>query len=134
MRGCILSPILVLLLAANGYAIWQIQLMRGEIDGLRDELVRQRGEARISMVDYARDAAEAIGRGEIARAQTDLKRLGEMAQETKQMADGRRRQLAAQIDAARQAVSKGGEDARRKVEELARLLSHERPKDDPSER
>jgi signal transduction histidine kinase len=134
MKGCLLSPILVLLLAANGYAIWQIQLMRGEIAGLREELASQRGEARLSMLDYARDAAEAIGRGEIARARADLERLSEMAQETKQMADQQRRQLAAQIEAARQAVSRGGEDARRKADDLVRLLSHERPKDDPSAR
>ncbi len=130
MRGCILSPILLLLLAANGYAIWQVHLMRGEIAGLREELARQRGEVRMTMADYARDAAEAIGRGEIARAQADLKRLGEMAQQTRQMAEERKRQLVAQVQAAQQAVAQGSESARRKVDEIARFLSRERPKDD----
>jgi multidrug resistance efflux pump len=123
MRGCILPPILILLLAANGYAIWQIHLMRGEIAGLRGELARQRGEVQMSMMDYARDAAEAIGRGEIARAQADLERIGEMAQETRQMADERRRQLVAQIQAAQEAVSRGGEAAREKIERLVQFLT-----------
>jgi hypothetical protein len=125
MRGCLLPPILVLLLAANGYAIWQIHLMRGEIAGLRAELRTQTAEAQMSMTDYARDAAEAVGRGEIARAQEDLRRIGEMAQETKRMAEERKRQLADRVEAARQALSRGREDARRKVEEVARFLSHD---------
>lgn len=125
MRGCLLPPILVLLLAANGYTIWQIHLMRGEIAGLRAELRTQTAETQMSMTDYARDAAEAVGRGEIARAQEDLRRIGEMAQETKRMADERKRQLADRVEAARQALSRGREDARRKVEEVARFLSHD---------
>jgi len=125
MRGCLLPPILVLLLAANGYAIWQIHLMRGEIAGLRAELRTQTAETQMSMTDYARDAAEAVGRGEIARAQEDLRRIGEMAQETKRMAEERKRQLADRVEAARQALSRGREDARRKVEEVARFLSHD---------
>lgn len=125
MRGCLLPPILVLLLAANGYAIWQIHLMRGEIAGLRAELRTQTAETQMSMTDYARDAAEAVGRGEIARAQEDLRRIGEMAQETKRMAEERKRQLTDRVEAARQALSRGREDARRKVEEVARFLSHD---------
>ena len=125
MRGCILSPILALLLVANGYAGWQIHLMRGEIAGLRDELARQRGQAQMSMADYARDAAEAFGRGEISRAQADLKRTSEMAQQTGRMTEERKRQLADRVEAARQALSRGREDARRKVEEVARFLSHD---------
>jgi hypothetical protein len=121
----LLPPILVLLLAANGYTIWQIHLMRGEIAGLRAELRTQTAETQMSMTDYARDAAEAVGRGEIARAQEDLRRIGEMAQETKRMADERKRQLADRVEAARQALSRGREDARRKVEEVARFLSHD---------
>jgi hypothetical protein len=121
----LLPPILVLLLAANGYTIWQIHLMRGEIAGLRAELRTQTAGTQMSMTDYARDAAEAVGRGEIARAQEDLRRIGEMAQETKRMADERKRQLADRVEAARQALSRGREDARRKVEEVARFLSHD---------
>ena len=134
MRGCILSPILALLLVANGYAGWQIHLMRGEIAGLRDELARQRGQAQMSMADYARDAAEAFGRGEISRAQADLKRISEMAQQTGRMTEERKRQLQAQLEAARQAMARGGEEARRRIDEVARLLSRERPKDDSSAR
>ncbi len=134
VRGCLLSVLLPLLLAANGYAIWQIQMLRGEVVGLRKDLAEQRGETRLSMADYARDAAEAFGRGEIARAQADLERLSEMAQEAKQLADERRRQLLDQVQAARDAVAKGEADSRRRLDQIARLLSQERPKSDQNRR
>jgi len=134
MRGCILSLILILLLAANGYVIWQVHVMRGEIAGLREELARQRGEVHMSMLDYARDAAEAIGRGEIARARADLERVSEMARETREMAEERRRQLAEQVRAAEQAVSRGGEAARERIDALVRFLSPKRPEEEPASR
>jgi len=134
MRGCILSLILILLLAANGYVIWQVHVMRGEIAGLREELARQRGEVHMSMLDYARDAAEAIGRGEIARARADLERVSQMAGETREMAEERRRQLAEQVRAAEQAVSRGGEAARERIDALVRFLSPKRPEEEPASR
>jgi multidrug resistance efflux pump len=134
MRGCILSLILILLLAANGYVIWQVHVMRGEIAGLREELARQRGEVHMSMLDYARDAAEAIGRGEIARARADLERVSQMARETREMAEERRRQLAEQVRAAEQAVSRGGEAARERIDALVRFLSPKRPEEEPASR
>lgn len=134
MRGCILSPILLLLLAANGYAIWQIHLMRGEIAGLREELARQRGEVRMTMLDYARDAAEAIGRGEIARARADLERVSRMATETRDLAEERRREAIAKVRAAQEAVSRGGETARERVEALVHFLSPKRPEKEPVSR
>jgi hypothetical protein len=134
MRGCVLSLILALLLAANGYAIWQIHLMRGEIAGLREEVARPRGEVRMTMLDYARDAAEAIGRGEIARARADLERVSEMAREARGIAEERRRQLAEQVRAAEEAVSRGGEAARNKIDALVRFLSPRRQEEEPASR
>jgi multidrug resistance efflux pump len=134
MRGCILSPILILLLAANGYAIWQIHLLRGEVASLREELARERGEVRMTMLDYARDAAEAIGRGEIARARADLERVSQMARETREIAEERRRQLVAQVRAAEEAVSRGGEAARERIDAVVRFLSPKRPEEEPTSR
>lgn len=131
MKGCILSPILVLLVAANGYAIWQIHLMRGEIAGLRKELAGEGVEARLTMLDYARDAAEAVGRGEIARARADLERISRMASETREIAEERRRQLATRVQAAEEAISRGGEAARERVDALVRFLSPKRPEEEP---
>jgi len=131
LKGCILSPILVLLVAANGYAIWQIHLMRGEIAGLRKELAGEGVEARLTMLDYARDAAEAVGRGEIARARADLERISRMASETREIAEERRRQLATRVQAAEEAISRGGEAARERVDALVRFLSPKRPEEEP---
>ena len=134
MRGCVLSALVMLLVAADGYCIWQVHLLRGEVASLRQELARQQGEAPVSMADYLRDAGDALGRGEIVRAQADLGHLSEMAHETKQMADEQRRRLLAEIESARQSVAKGEADARRKLDQIARLLSQERPKADQTRR
>ena len=142
MRGCMLVPVLVLLLGANAYTIWQVHLMRGEIAGLRIELAEARAAAghqgnesrQMSMLDYARDAADAIGRGEIARAKSDLDRISRMAAETKQMAEERRQEITARIREAEEAVSRGGAAAREKVGGLVRFLSRERHKDEPTPR
>ncbi|MFB3881833.1 MAG: hypothetical protein ACE149_11250 [Armatimonadota bacterium] len=125
MRGCLLPPVLVLLLGANCYAIWQIHLLRGEVAGLRADLRSQAVASEMSMADYARDAAEAVGRGEIARAREDLRRIEEMAQQTRRMAQEQKRQLADRLESAREALSKGREEAKRKADELARFLSHD---------
>ncbi len=130
IRGCALSVLLLLLLAANGYTVWQIQMMRGEIASLRAEVARQRGDGKGTMLDYARDAAEAVGLGQIVRAEADLKRIGEMAQETKQLTEEQKREFLDRVEAAREAVAQGSKDAQRKIDEIARLLSRHRPKDD----
>jgi hypothetical protein len=132
MRGCVLSLLLVVLLAGNGYAIWQIHLMRGEIAGLREELRKPRGEVRMTMLDYARDAAEAIGRGEIARARADLERVSRMAGEAREMAEGRRRELIAHVRAAKEALARGGEAARERIDAVVRFLSPNGPKEEPT--
>jgi hypothetical protein len=59
MRSCLLSVILLALLAASGYAIWQIQLLRADVAGLRAQLREDRQPTRRSMVEHARNALEA---------------------------------------------------------------------------
>ncbi len=134
MRSCLLCLILATLVAANGYAIWQIHLIRANLEALGREVRRSEEERhRVSMLDYARDAAEAIGRGELERAEADLERLGELLEETRQIAESHRQRLIGQLEAAKEAMARGGERAREEVDDLIRMLSQKTETEEPGE-
>ncbi len=134
MRSCLLWLILAALVSANGYAIWQIHLIRVNLADLAKEVRRSEGEHdRVSMLDYARDAAEAIGRGELERAEADLERLAELLKESKEIAESYRQRLISQLEAAKQAMARGGERAKEEVDHLIRMLSRKTETDEPGE-
>jgi hypothetical protein len=127
MRSCLLSVILLALVAANGYTIWQVRSMRATIEELRAESeASERGDRVSSLADYARDAAEAMGRGEVDRAAADLRSLEDALTDTKEAADQQREKLLEQVRAAREAVSRGRDQAKDEIERLVRMLSSSR--------
>ena len=127
MRSCLLSVILLALVAANGYTIWQIRSMRATIEELRAESeASERGDSVSSLAGYARDAAEAIGRGEVDRAAADLRSLEEALTDTKEAGDEQREQLLEQVRAAQEALSRHRDQAKKEVERLVGMLSSSR--------
>jgi len=123
VRSCILSLILLMLVAANGYALWEIHQIRAMLTELRSDTLRSRHIDGDSMVDVARDAAEAIGRGELERAQADLKRLGELLERTGEVADQQRERLVRQLERAQESIAQGSAKASEEIQSLVRMLA-----------
>jgi len=132
MRGCILSAILLVLLVGNGYAVWQIHLMRADLHALREERFGDAANEQVALAEYARDAAEAIGRGEIERAKQSLKRMDELLEEKRERAGEYRQLLTRQLEAAQDAVASGGAKASEEIEKLVGIVSRE-PESEDSE-
>jgi cobalamin biosynthesis protein CobD/CbiB len=125
VRGCLILLLLLILVAANGYTVFQMHAMRAALDEIREEMGLAGDSERRSMLECARDAAEAIGEGQLDRAAEELRRLDEMLRETRQMAESQRKRAAEQLEAARRAVAEGSQKAREEVEKLVRMLSLE---------
>jgi len=123
MRSCGLSLILLVLVVANGYALWELHQIRAILTEVRADVRRSRRLDRDSMADVARDAAEAIGRGELDRAQADLERLRELLEQTGQMADQQRQRLIRQLERARESIAQGSSKAGEEIENLVHMLS-----------
>ncbi|MDH4178937.1 MAG: hypothetical protein OEV33_00385 [Armatimonadota bacterium] len=123
MRSCGLSLILLALVVANGYALWEIHQIRAILTEVRADVRQSRRLDRDSMADVARDAAEAIGRGELDRAQADLQRIGELLEQTGQMADQQRQRLIRQLERARESIAQGSSNAGEEIENLIHMLS-----------
>ena len=123
MRSCGLLLILLMLVVANGYALWEIHQIRAILTEMRADVRQSPRIDRDSMADVARDAAEAIGRGELDRAQADLERLGELLEQSGQLADQQRQQLIRQLGRARESIARGSSKANEEIENLVRMLS-----------
>ena len=123
MRSCGLLLILLMLAVANGYALWEIRQIRAILTEVRADVRQSPRIERDSMADVARDAAEAIGRGELDRAQADLERLGELLEQTGQLADQQRQRLIRQLGRARESIARGSSKANEEIENLVRMLS-----------
>ena len=123
MRSCGLSLILLVLVVANGYALWELHQIRAILTEVRADVRRSRRLDRDSMADVARDAAEAIGRGELDRAQADLERLRELLEQTGQMADQQRQRLIRQLERARESIAQGSSKAGEEIDNLVHMLS-----------
>jgi hypothetical protein len=134
MRGCLLSLILIALVVANGYCIWQIQEMRALVGEIHADMVREQETDRTSMIDHGRDAVAALRSGEQERAQRELKRLAELVDQTRTMAKEQRRRLRERLAEAKEAIDRGSARATELVEGIVRDLSHREGPDEPSER
>jgi hypothetical protein len=123
MRGCLLSLVLVVLIAANGYCIWRIHELRALVAEIHADMLEERERERKSMIDHARSALDAIGRGERERAREELKRLSELIEETRTMAQQQRERLQERLADAKEAIDRGSARATELVERLVRDLS-----------
>jgi hypothetical protein len=122
--------LLAALVAANGYAIWQIRLIRADLE----ELTREQGAVaepeRTPMLECARNAAEAIGRGEMERAQAELERLSGMLQEARHVTESQRQRLLDQLESAKRAVSRSAQRAQEEIDDLIQMLSRKSDSED----
>jgi multidrug resistance efflux pump len=122
MRGCVTSIILLVLLAASGYCLWQIHLLRADVTAIRDHVLQEQAAESQSLADHARAALDAVKRGESERAQAELDRLAELVEESKSIVGEKRDEVRRRLGDAREAVAKGSADARDRVNELLRVL------------
>jgi len=123
MRGCLTSIILLALLAATGYCIWQVHLLRAEVRRLQERLARDESAPGDSMLEHARAALEAIERGELDRAQAELDRLSRLMEDARTVAAARRERLRQRLEAARKAIAQRSANAAQRVEDLVRELA-----------
>ncbi len=140
MRSCLLLLILLALIIASGYCIWEVRETRALVDEIHADLLRERENERNSMIEHARQALEALGRGEIEDAQAELRRLSELVERTGALAGQQREVLRGRLREAKEAIDRGSARASELVERLVRELSRrderERPKeqgDEPGE-
>ena len=136
VRGCLTQLLLASLLAANGYAIWQVHCLRTEVAALRQGPSVERTTGSQSLADTARSALEAVKRGEVTEARDELDRLAGQLASMRELTSQRRSVLQAQIRAAQQAVASRSGEAASRVEDIVRELSHKVRKeaqgDDPA--
>ena len=123
MRGCFTLLLLMVLLGASAYSIWQVRLLREDVDQLQASVLAERRTEKDSMVKHARAAVEALERDDLESAQQELDRLADLMQQTQIMDGPQREHLHETIEAAREAVARGGTKAIELLEELQRALS-----------
>lgn len=123
MRSCLLSFLLLILVAANGYAIWQIHLLRADVAELKarslpaDELTAE------ALAAHARSALRAFQRGQIEKAQKELDRLGDRLEEARATAGEQGEVLARRLAEAQEAVAARSAEASERIGELLREIS-----------
>jgi DNA-binding GntR family transcriptional regulator len=81
---------LLVLLAASGYCLWQIQLLRADVALIREHLLQEQDPESQSLAEHARAALDAIKRGESERAQAELDRMAELVEESKSIVGEKR--------------------------------------------
>ena len=126
MRGCVTLFLLLALAAVCGYSIWQIRLLRQDVGELQERVLAGERADRESMLEHARRALEAVGRGELEAAEDELDRLGELIEEGRTVAADERDRLTRRLASARRAVAEGSASAadfvRDLVDDLSRLV------------
>lgn len=134
MRGCLTLAILLILAAASGYTIWQVRLLREDVDQLQAHLRYDQRASRQSMIAHARAAIEALEEGDLDRAQEELDQLSGLVERARTMAAQQRNRLRDRLDAARDAIAQGGARANELLEDLWRELSSARDQERPNGR
>jgi hypothetical protein len=126
MRGCVTLFLLLALAVVCGYSIWQIRLLRQDVGELQERVLAGERADRESMLEHARRALEAVGRGELEAAEDELDRLGELIEEGRTVAADERDRLTRRLASARRAVAEGSASAadfvRDLVDDLSRLV------------
>jgi hypothetical protein len=134
MRGCVTLFLLLALAAVCGYSIWQIRLLRQDVRELQARVLAGERADRESMLEHARRALEALGRGELEVAEDELDRLGELIDQGRTVAADERDRLTRRLASARRAVAEGSASAadfvRDLVDDLSRLVRRDEAGED----
>ena len=123
MRSCFLSLLLVILVAANGYAIWQIHLLRADVAELKTRALRAEEPEADTLAAHARSALRAFERGQIRKAQEELEHIGEFIEEARTTAGEQGERLARRLDEAKEAVAARSAEASERIRELLREIT-----------
>ena len=118
MRGCLSILLLLVLVAATGYCIWQIHLLREEVGQLRADQPELQQEMNDVMVERAQSILDALERRDFDGALRELDDLAGVIKQAQVLADDQRSNLLRQVSEAREAVAERGERASAMVEEL----------------
>ncbi len=133
MRGCLTIILLLVLVAATGYCIWQIDLLREEVRQLRAGQPRLQQETTDGMVEHAQAIVDALARRDFDGAQRELDDLADLIKQTQVLAEDQRSNLLRQVSEAREAIAERGERASAMVEELVDDIAEYRAKKRPAE-
>lgn len=126
MRACLTLFLLLILTAACAYSIRQVRLLRQDVDQLQERVLAAERVDRESMLEHARAALEALGRGEIESAERELDRVGELIEHTRTAATNEHDRLRRRLAAARNALADRSASAADFVQDLIEDLSHRR--------
>jgi hypothetical protein len=131
MRGCVTLFLFLVLAAACGYSIWQIRLLRQDVDQLQAHVLVGERVSRESMLEHAQAALRALGRGELEVAEEELDRVAELIEETRTLAADERDRLTRRLAAARKAIADGSATAVDFLQDLIQDLSDLRGGESP---
>jgi chromosome segregation ATPase len=123
MRNCVASLLLLLLLAVNGYALWQITRLRAEVAELRATVAALETRPPQSDADLAEAALEAAQHGQWERARAALQVLAERIEETEALAERPRREVQQRLAEARRALDRKRQEAAAAIQALRDELS-----------
>ena len=118
MRGCLTILLLLVLVAATGYCIWQVHLLREEVSQLRAGQPELQQEMTGVMVARAQSIVDALERRDFDGAQRELDGLADLIKQAQELAEDQRSNLLRQVSEAREAIAERGERASAMVEEL----------------
>ncbi len=131
MKGCGVTLLLLLLVAANGYCVWQIGLLRAEVRGLRGQVVTLQARRPETALSAAEAALAAARRGDWGHAKVALDALSARVAETESLATQKKVELQERISRVRETLAKPGGEAVRRLQTILRDLSaNKRPKSD----
>jgi hypothetical protein len=126
MRNCVASLALLLLLAVNGYALWQIVRLRAEVSELRATVATLETRPQ-SDADLAETALQAAQQGQWERARAALQALADRIEDTEALADRPRREVQRRLAEARTALDRKRQEATAAIQALCgELSSHKR--------
>ena len=123
MRSCFLSFLLIILVAANGYAIWQIHLLRADVAELKTRSLRTDAPDADLLAAHARSALRAFERGQMEKAQEELDRLGDRIEGARTTAGEQGERLARRLAEAQEAVAARSAEASERIRDLLREIT-----------
>ena len=129
MRNCLVAVLLLLLLLGNGYALFEIHLLQGEVARLshRVEGRQVSSPEEASLPDLVAEALKAVQRGDPISAGLALDRFTKRVQETRSLAEARRQQLEKAAAQAKQAAAGKEKEAEAALQRLLREVSAPTP-------
>ncbi len=131
MKSCVVSLLLLLLLAANGYSLWQISLLRAEVGKLRGQVATLQSRRSDTALEAAETALAAARRGDWKHAQEALDTLSRRIGEMQTLAAEKKVELQTHVSRVRETLTKPGGDAVKRLETILHDLSaNKRPESD----